>query len=458
MFDKKRNLDELNRAQLIDLVALLLARVATLEKQVARLKSTESKQVAKTSQNSSVPPSQDQKANKPASAPAKRGPKHGHVGKSRERMIPDEIVECRVVCCQRCGTDLSEQPQWVVGRHQVIDLPPIQPVVREAWRYRTTCPQCKSQQTAPYGPGFERGRTFGPHLERLVLYLHYAHPLSYERVQRILRELYGLKISQGALVNRVKGTEKSLHRAAEGIHRQLKQAAVIGSDETGARVDGAKYWQWVFQTPHLAYYVLRPSRAAQVIEEVMGETQPAVWVSDVFSAQMCHPARDYQICLAHQVRDLQYAIDAHECAWAQQVQTLLHQAMRFQRQRDRLDAAAFERQRLAYEAQLDDLLAQSPDHTDSEMLRGRFLKHRQAIFFFLQRADVPPTNNASEQALRNSVIYRKVTGGFRSEWGAHLYANLISILETTRRQERPLFETLAAILQDQPVFAPPHFA
>ena len=123
-------------------------------------------------------------------------------------MIPDEIVECRVACCQRCGTDLSEQPQWVVGRHQVIDLPPIQPVVREAWRYRTTCPQCKSQQTAPYVPGFERGRTFGPHLERLVLYLHYAHPLSYERVQRILRELYGLKISQGALVNQVKGAEK----------------------------------------------------------------------------------------------------------------------------------------------------------------------------------------------------------------------------------------------------------
>jgi len=39
------------------------------------------------------------------------------------------------------------------------------------------------------------------------------------------------------------------------------------------------------------------------------------------------------------------------------------------------------------------------------------------------------------QALRNSVIYRKVTGGFRSDWGAELYANLISMLETARRQD-----------------------
>jgi transposase len=74
------------------------------------------------------------------------------------------------------------------------------------------------------------------------------------------------------------------------------------------------------------------------------------------------------------------------------------------------------------------------------------------LLLFLHRDDVPPTNNASERALRNSVIYRKVTGGFRSDWGADLYAALISILETARRRDLPIFETLAAILDGHPVF------
>jgi len=455
MAGEKRNLKELNKAQLIELVELLLARVATLEKRVAQLEAADQKKVPKTSQNSSVAPSQDQKANQAVDPAARRGAKPGHVGRSRERLTPDEIIECRVPCCQNCGTDLSGQAQWVVGRHQVIDIPPIKAVVREAWRYQTTCPQCKSQQTAAYAPGFERGRTLGSHLERWILYLHYAHPLSYERVQRLLAELFGVQISRGALVNLVKRAEKRLQAGAADIRRQLQQATVIGSDETGARVAGVKFWQWVFQTPQWAYYVIASSRAAQVIDDVLEDAQPAVWVSDAFSAQLCHPAPDYQLCLAHQVRDLQYMIDSHACDWAQQVQTLFYDVMRFNHERGRLDANAFARQRAAYETRLDALLALPPDTAASENLRGRFIKHRRALFFFLQRADVPPTNNASEQALRNSVIYRKVTGGFRSEWGAQLYANWISILETARRQERPLFVTLAAILEGQPVFALP---
>jgi len=456
MVNKDSNLKELNREQLLELATLLLARVATLEKQVAQLKQRGEKTVKKTPENSSIPPSQGQKANVAIQAKGQRGGRRGHRGTSRGRVAADEIIACRVEQCQRCGKDLRECQQWVVGRHQVIDLPPLKPIVREAQRYRVTCPQCQCQQTAAYTAGYEKGRRFGPHLEALVLYLHYAHPLSYERVQDIVAAVAGLEISRGALVNGVKRAQQQLQRTAETIHQQVKQAAVVGSDETTARVDGVKYWQWVFQTPQLAYHVMRPSRSAQVLQDVMGAAQPQVWVSDVLSSQMCHPAHNYQICLAHQVRDLQYAIDLHQCQWAQQLQTLFYEAMRFHRQRDPQVVDDDERQRVAYETRLDELLALTPAHADSENLRGRFVKHRPALLFFLQRTDVPPTNNASEQALRNSVIYRKVTGGFRSLWGAELYANLISILETARRQGRSIFAILSAILNGLPVFDTPH--
>jgi len=458
MLDKNVDLEELNKEQLIDLVKLLLARVSTLDKRVARQKKGVEKTVKKTSQNSSLPPSQDQKANRSPKDKAKRGAKQGHVGKSRQRVKPDEIVEFRVLECKECGQGLSQRMQWLVGRRQVTDLPLARPIVREGHRYQVTCPSCRCQQTSTYGQGYEKGRMFGSNLEQVVLYLHYAHPLSYGRVQRILSDLYGLKISRGALVNVVKRAKEHLKRGADAIHRQLMQSSVIGSDETTARVDGLKYWQWVFQTPQLAYHVIRPSREAQVLRDVMGDVQPEVWVSDVLSSQMCHPANSYQICLAHQVRDLQYEIDTHHCQWAKQIQTLFYDAMTLHRQRDDLDPDIFKPQRQDYETRLDQILDIAPHYVDSERLRARFVKHRDALLLFLHRDDVPPTNNASEQALRNSVIYRKVTGGFRSEWAPDLYADLISILETARRQQRPIFESLASILDGQSVFDTAHFS
>jgi hypothetical protein len=47
---------------------------------------------------------------------------------------------------------------------------------------------------------------------------------------------------------------------------------------------------------------------------------------------------------------------------------------------------------------------------------------------------IPPTNNGSEQAIRPCVTFRKVTNCFRLEWGAKLYADIRSTLETARRR------------------------
>ena len=453
MMRRRKELEQLNKKTLIDDYLLLEKRLKTLERQMGELKRALGIKPVKTSKNSSLPPSQEQKANRKAQKKAKRGAKKGHRGTSRPRREPDEIIEYRVSECQQCGEDLSNLPQHVVGRHQVIDIPPMQAIVREVVRYGRYCPCCEKYQRAAAPQGFEQGRVVGQNLEHLVLYLHYAHPLSYERVARILSEVYGLQLRQGSLVNIVERAKNRLKQAADAIHEQVKQAPVVGSDETGARVDGLSYWQWVFQTPKLAYYVIQPSRSAQVIADVMDNAQTEVWISDVFSSQMCHSAQQYQICLAHQLRDLQYLIDSHQCEWASQMQALLRRAIHLHKLRDKLSHKRFELFAQAYDWRLGKLLALSPPSEDSQRLWRRFHKHRKALLLFLERQDVPPTNNASEQALRNSVIYRKVTGGFRSNWGAELYANLISILETARRQGRSIFETLKMIFASQPDFS-----
>ena len=186
----------------------------------------------------------------------------------------------------------------------------------------------------------------------------------------------------------------------------------------------------------------------------MNNYQPQVWVTDLAAAQLKHPAQQFQVCLAHQVRDLQYAMDAHRCAWAQRLQALFYRAMRLGKHRNTLPAEVYSLQVAEIEGLLDDCLNIYPNPVDSQRLWRRYRKHRDSLLLFLHRDDVPPTNNASEQALRNSVIYRKVSGGFRTAWGAALYANVISILETARRQQLDPFATLASALAGQPTFSP----
>jgi len=132
----------------------------------------------------------------------------------------------------------------------VVEIPSVGAVVREARCYKVRCPQCGLAQGGEYPEGFERGQLLGAGLTLLVLYLHHAHPLSYQRVQHILQALYGVHLSQGSLVNIVQRSQVALAQAATHIQQQVRQQAVLGSDETGVRVQGHNHWQWVFQSTH----------------------------------------------------------------------------------------------------------------------------------------------------------------------------------------------------------------
>jgi transposase len=218
-------------------------------------------------------------------------------------------------------------------------------------------------------------------------------------------------------------------------------------------VAGRNVWQWVFQTPESVYFTIEPRRNAAVIHTVMGNHSPITWISDLAAAQLKHPALELQICLAHQVRDLQWEIDTRRCAWAYRLQALLYRAMRLGKQRDQLHPHYYGLQVQAIERACDILLAQLPTGENSQRLRRRYLKHRADLFVFLYRHNVAPTNNASEQALRNSVIYRRVTGGFRTPWGATAYANAASVIETARRRGHNILHTLRTLLGPAPLFS-----
>lgn len=432
-------------------LAAAQARNAELEAELARRGGP-----PKTPQNSSTPPSKGWKRERPRTEGAKRGPPFGHLGTSRRRAAPDWIVLCQPTHCAGCGADVAAAPQKRVGVSQVVELPPVQPVVFEAWRYAATCPACGATTAAAYPAGFEPTRMFGPHLEALWTYLHEQHHVSYARLEAISRDLWRLVVSQGALANALARVATRLRPHAATIREQVRASPIIGSDETSARVDGRTHWQWVFQTPTASYHVIVPRRNEEVVQEFLGDAMPQTWVSDLWKPQLNAGAERHQICLAHQLRELQYVVDREQSAWARACQDLLRLAIHRARQRDRgeLRGAAYTAAVAAIERCCDALLATPVEGAEASRLWVRFRAHREHLFVFLYAPAVPPTNNASEQALRNSVVHRKVTGGFRSDWGADAHAIVTTVLDTARKRGEHLLTTLQAAL-GSPVAIPP---
>lgn len=447
------DLFHLSPAEVVAHVRRLEARIAELEAELARRSGP-----PKTPQNSSTPPSKGFQRERAPAEGAKRGPPFGHPGTSRRRAEPDWIVLCQPPHCAGCGADLTGAPQERVGQSQVVELPPVEPVVLEAWRYTATCRHCGTTTTADYPPGFEPTRVFGPHLEALWTYLHEQHHVSYARLATVGQDLWHLAISQGALANALARAAARLRPQAATIREQVRASPVIGSDETSARVNGRTHWQWVFQTPTASYHVIVPRRNGAVVHDFLGDAAPATWVSDLWKPQLHAPAVHHQICLAHQLRELQYVVDREQSSWAQAWQALLRLAIHRAHQRDAgtLGGTAYTAAVREIEAAADALLATPVQGAEASRLWVRFREHREHLFGFLADPAVPPTNNASEQALRHSVVHRKVTGGFRADWGADAHAIVTTVLDTARKRGDHLLTTLQAAL-GEPVAIPPGF-
>jgi transposase len=408
------------------------------------------KKPKKTSKNSSLPPAKGFKAqvkSKDKASEVKRAGSIGREGGGRPLSEhPDQIITAKINSCQGCGTNLSSSLQQLIQRYEKIDIPPIQPVVTRVERYSCTCPECGQQQTAPVPVGMEPGSPFGPRIGALVTTMRYGHGISYNRMQQMLGEVFGLEISEGAIANLLLRVKEQLQSSVDGIVQRLRSSRLICSDETSARVNGKNQWEWVFQNDQVCLHVIRPSRGGDVIREVMAEHRPQIWVSDLFSAQKTHPAEDWQVCLAHQLRDCQYGIDAGDEIFAPIMKRILLRAFVLHRRWPELAAATQYQYRLRLRRELSQALALSPLQSDGVRLQNRYRDLREHLFLFLEDSTIPPTNNSSEQALRWSVIFRKVTNGFRSDWGRDLFAAVRSIINTGKRQGLSAFESILTAL------------
>lgn len=429
-------------------VVALTARVAELE---AKLN-----EPPKTPDNSSTPPSKGQKANH-AAKDKRSGPRAGSVGRKGGgrglAMEPDQFVTAKAASCCHCGTALGGGDHVLHGRYDKIDLPPVRPVVTRVERYAGHCPCCGGVTVAPVPEGLEDGSPFGPGIIAAAIYLRFVHAISYQRLSRLFLHLFALSVSEGALDGMFRRAKPLFDGEVGAILARLRRSRVVCSDETGVRIDGKSCWNWVFQNDAVVIHVIRKTRAASVVAEVLDGHRPAIWVSDLYGGQQGH-ADTWQVCLAHQLRDCQYAIEAGDTVFAPRMKALLLRAFTIAR-RWRGLAESTRRQYLRrLDHSLDAIMALAPDNKHGKRLRKRYAKVRGSLFTFLDHPEVAPDNNGSERELRPTATYRKVTGGFRSDWGADLFAAIRSVIGTAARRGIDAYTAILNTLRGQSVLAP----
>ena len=399
----------------------------------------------KTPGNSSTPPSRGQKPDK-SSLDAARPPRKSRPGVGRTlHPNPDHVIDARLATCPKCEAafpDASQTPQQVYER---IELPPVRPDVTQVRLFGGRCACCGERVTAEAPAGLEQGSPFGQSIAALVVYLHYAHAIGMERLVMLMGELFSLSISEGAISNILARAREPLVAATAAIEKVVLASPVVCSDETSVRVMGKNWWEWVFVTTLAVLHVIRPGRGKAVVTGLFGEIRPEVWVSDMLGSQRGHGV-EWQVCLAHLLRDAKYAIECGDTAFSAPFRRLLLRAIAIGRRRDTLKASTLKQYLYDLDHRLDRIMAEVPIGDPGRKLRKRMLANRGHLFVFMTRRDVPTTNNVSERHLRPSVIFRKVTNRFRCEWGAETYAAFRSVVSTAKANGASVLDTLRFVL------------
>jgi transposase-like protein len=369
---------------------------------------------------------------------------------------PDEIVklEFQLDKCQKCDFDLSATVEKLKERRQVLDieLSSIASKIIEYQSYSKICPECGYENHDNSGFNISPNISYGSTIIAMVSYLSVSQYMSHARVVELMRNLFNITISEGSITGLLAKASKLSQNEIDKITNYLENASIVGIDETGCKVDGSKHWHWTFQNENNTLIVANKSRGTKVITETFENGfKNACVVHDNYSSYSSLEAKSEQLCLAHKMRDLNYAIECDNSKLAKDIKALLKEAIKDHKE----PFTSIQRINLKeeYDKSLEYLLS-TPVIEKSETHKQvkSFTKAKDKIFTFLLDENIPPDNNGSERAIRNIKVKQKVSGQFKSLDGAINYANIRSIIDTARKRTINEFDALVSIFRGNSLF------
>jgi len=439
---------------LIALVNELYNEIKGLRKENTILKEKLAKyEHPKNSNNSSLPPSKDE--NRPFKSKSLRkktgrkpGGQKGHEGTTLEMTAdPDYTIEHMPQYCECCGKDIGTVPGEFVERRQEIDLPPIEPVVTEHRVYKKEC-SCGHVTISSFPGRLQAPVSYGPMIESLTGYFHSRQYIPFLRMQELFRDIFSVPISEGGihcLLNRLSTKALPLYHR---IRDMIKTSPVVGTDETGARLNGKKIWVWTWQNENLTWLRGTDNRGYKTIENSFPEGfKKAVFVHDCWKSHFQTDAQTHQLCTSHLLRELNYLEERYHHRWPVRFTKLILESIKLKENLAPEDYYHPVKERTELKNRLEKLLAYQIDEKLKELIsfRKRMLKYKDYILTFLYHPKVPPDNNGSERAIRNVKVKQKISGQFKSWKGVENFMVLRSITDTALKNNQNVLRALNLI-------------
>lgn len=443
------------------LVAALLeeARALRQDNEALRAHVLELEEKLRTnSSNSSKPPSSD-----PPGTPRKkkhrsqrrRGGQKGHPGHFRALVPVDEVTHFESHFpdqCERCSASLEHKPDPEPIRHQVTEVPPVRPEITEHQLHRVECPQCGHVTVGQLREGVPTG-AFGPRLMAVTSLMTGRFRMSRRDAEEFLDSVLTVKCSLGGVKRVEEVVSRALAPAVQEVGEAIKQAPVVGMDESTWRERNKRAYVWNANTDHLAYYVIAPRRDQATAKKILGEGFDGILGTDRFAGYNFHPDEKRQDCLGHIDRDFKKIEERGGAserigAWAG---TELDRAFKVWHQfKDgAIDRPQMQNDMAPIRARMARCLHNGTQCglSKTEKTCANLLKHFPSLWVFVRVEGVEPTNNASERAVRPAVRWRRVSFGTQSKSGSRYAERMLTTVETCRRQGRNLLAFLTTSVE-----------
>ncbi len=435
-------------------VAAAEARIAVLGGQVAKLL----EQLKQDSSNSNKPPSSDgpggrtrrrQNAKKNSSG-RKRGGQPGHAGSQRSLVPPeqvDEVIDHYPPECESCWMPLPTTPDPMAERYQTIELPPMRPYTVEHRRHCVECPTCRYRTAASYAN--IPTSPFGPRLASVVALLTGVFHLSRRAATKLLEDVLGVKISLGAVSAIEARLSVAVKPAVDEAWASVKGAAVKHTDGTSWYQSGILRSLWTVATTMATVFTIVANGRKDTLEVLFGD-KVGILVSDRATALNFWAMERRQVCWAHLLRKFISFSETAGAAGAIGKELLQYVGIMFAYWDDvktgKSTRDAFRKAMKPVRVQVEGLLKRAVA-TEIAPLAGscdNILEHAAALWTFVDRDDVEPTNNHAERELRAFVLWRRRSFGTQSDRGSLFAERLMSVVHTARKQDKNVLAFLTA--------------
>jgi transposase-like protein len=449
--DKPSN-EELKRenARLKRENAALKERVHELEREGERLREM-IEQLQRAQARQAAPHRRDAK-NRKSSGGASGGRKDGHRPAWRQKPTEEEVDRVReepLECCPHCGGPVTDKRKRVQFLHELPRDVQIETI--KLISYTACCESCGPVESTCEGQLSRAGgcaRTqAGPRALAFAARLKFALGMTYRKVCEVL-DFFGLTITPGGLVQAFHRMARKLIGVWLQIWKRIRAGPLVHVDETSWYVGAPGWWLWVFANGECTLYTVESTRGSAVVERLLVGNSDQVLISDCLSTY--DPIeRPKQKCLAHHKKALRNAIERLPDAVTEplrEIKLALTAALALGNAREDIEPDRFARHYVNLQEAVDSILERDYEHEGVGKALHRFRNHRDSLFTFLERPEVPPTNNHAERQLRGPVIARKLSCGNRTKKGKGTWQVLTSIAATCRQQARSFVDLVAQAL------------